>query len=86
MLKTIEIDDELFAEAQRATGLVAAGEVVHAALKALIEKEAYRRLALLGGTMPGLEYIPRRRASVEPIGASETLSATDTGVTEDDKS
>jgi hypothetical protein len=31
------------------------------ALKALIEREAARRLAALGGTMPELEDIPRRR-------------------------
>jgi len=31
------------------------------ALKALIERESARRLASLGGTMPGLKNIPRRR-------------------------
>jgi len=32
------------------------------ALKALVERESARRLASLGGTMPGLRRIPRRRA------------------------
>jgi Arc/MetJ family transcription regulator len=85
MLKTIDVDDELFAEAQRITGLVAPGEVVHAALTALIEKEAYRRLAMLGGTVPNLEYIPRRRPSVEPIEASETMRAPDPDIKEQEK-
>jgi hypothetical protein len=35
---------------------------VREALKALIERESARRLASLGGTMPGLRTIPRRRA------------------------
>ena len=35
--------------------------IVQAALKALIEREAGRRLALLGGTMPDLKMPPRRR-------------------------
>jgi hypothetical protein len=36
-------------------------EIVRAALKALCEREAGRRLALLGGTMPDLKVPPRRR-------------------------
>jgi hypothetical protein len=35
--------------------------VVRAALEALIQREASRRLARLGGSMPELEDIPRRR-------------------------
>ncbi|MGH9600621.1 MAG: hypothetical protein ACRD3Y_08360 [Bryobacteraceae bacterium] len=35
------------------------------ALRPLAEQEAARRLAALGGTMPQLEDIPRRRASEE---------------------
>jgi len=34
---------------------------VREALKALIERESARRLAALGGSMPGLKPIPRRR-------------------------
>jgi len=36
--------------------------LLRAALKALIERESARRLASLGGTMPHLKKIPRRRA------------------------
>jgi len=35
--------------------------LVREALKALIERESARRLAALGGTMPKLKNIPRRR-------------------------
>ena len=35
------------------------------ALEALVQREAARRLAKLGGTEPGLEYIPRRRMEPE---------------------
>ena len=36
--------------------------IVREALKALVERESARRLASLGGTMPKLKNIPRRRA------------------------
>jgi hypothetical protein len=36
--------------------------VVNAALKALVEQEAARRLARLGGSQPHLKPIPRRRS------------------------
>ncbi len=39
--------------------------LVREALKALIQRESSRRLAALGGTMPELEDIPRRRVSGE---------------------
>jgi hypothetical protein len=34
---------------------------VRAALKALVEREAARRLARMGGTAPDLKLTPRRR-------------------------
>ena len=37
------------------------------ARKALTEREAARRLAALGGTMPGLKNIPRRRSRRAPL-------------------
>jgi Arc/MetJ family transcription regulator len=43
------------------TGLQEKSALVREALKALIEREAARRLADLGGTEPGARYIPRRR-------------------------
>jgi len=36
--------------------------LVREALKALIERESARRLALLGGSEPGLKLTPRRKS------------------------
>ena len=63
MRTTINIDDELLATAQEMTGIEEKAAVVREALRALIEREAARRLARLGGTQPDLEDIPRRRSS-----------------------
>ena len=61
MRTTIELDDELVAEAQAITGLTNKSALVREALKALIARESARRLALLGGTEPELNVAPRRR-------------------------
>jgi Arc/MetJ family transcription regulator len=61
MRTTLIIDDELMAEAQKLTGLTEKTAVVHAALRALIERESARRLAKLGATEKSLKPIPRRR-------------------------
>jgi Arc/MetJ family transcription regulator len=63
MRTTVVIDDELLARAQELTGIEEKGALIREALKSLIEREAARRLALLGGSEPDLEYIPRRRSS-----------------------
>jgi Arc/MetJ family transcription regulator len=57
---TINIDDELLADAQRMTGIKERTELIRAGLRALIERAAARRLAKLGGTEPQLKPIPRR--------------------------
>jgi len=62
MRTTIAIDDELFAKAQKYTGLQEKSALVREALKALVEREAGRRLARLGGTEPQLRPVPRRRS------------------------
>jgi Arc/MetJ family transcription regulator len=62
MRTTLALDDELLAEAEFYTGLREKSALVREALKALIERESARRLARLGGSEPGLEAIPRRRA------------------------
>jgi Arc/MetJ family transcription regulator len=61
MRTTIAIDDELFAKAQGYTGLKKKSALVREALKALVEREAARRLARLGGTQPDAKASPRRR-------------------------
>ena len=61
MRTTIALDDELLAKAQSYTGIKEKSALIREALKALIEREAARRLARLGGSMPDLKPIPRRR-------------------------
>ena len=60
MRTTMALDDELLLKAQDFTGLTEKTALVREALKALIEREAARRLARLGGSEPGLEAPPRR--------------------------
>ena len=65
MRTTIALDDDLVSRAQDYTGLSEKSALVREALKALIEREAARRLAALGGTQPGISAAPRRRGEVE---------------------
>ncbi len=62
MRTTLALDDELLAMAQEFTGLKEKSALVREALKALIEREAARRLARLGGSAPDLRAPRRRRA------------------------
>lgn len=63
MRTTISLDDALVERAQRFTGLTEKSALVREALKALIERESARRLALLGGSEPEMEAAPRRRSA-----------------------
>jgi len=47
--------------AEELTGIVDRDRLISEALRALVEREAARRLARLGGTMPDLKVPPRRR-------------------------
>ena len=62
MRTTLALDDELLAKAQAFTGLKEKSALVREALKALIERESARRMALRGGTEPQVTAPPRRRA------------------------
>jgi Arc/MetJ family transcription regulator len=62
MRTTLALDDDLVRLAQEFTGVEEKTALVREALKALIERESARRLAALGGRMPGLKTAPRRRA------------------------
>lgn len=59
--KAIFIEDELVTTAREFTGITNTRALVHEALKALIARESARRLALLGGSEPGLRNPPPRR-------------------------
>ncbi|WP_309606409.1 type II toxin-antitoxin system VapB family antitoxin [Phenylobacterium sp.] len=60
MRSTLILDDDLLA-ARELTGLHRTSAIVDAALTALVEREAARRLARLGGSEPWVEEPPRRR-------------------------
>jgi len=61
MRATVSIDDDLIRQAQEYTGVTERSALLREALRALIHREASRRLAELGGTMPDLEYVRRQR-------------------------
>ena len=61
MRTTIALDDNLIRTAQEYTGVMEKSALMREALKALIEREAARRLAELGGASPGMANSPRRK-------------------------
>lgn len=63
MRTTLNLDNELLEEAQRLTGTAEKTALVREGLRALIERESARRLALLGGSEPNAAPIPRRQSA-----------------------
>ena len=61
MRTTINLDDELLAQAQLMSGVTERTQLLREALLALVQRESARRLAKLGGTQTELQPIPRRR-------------------------
>lgn len=61
MRTTISLDDDLVAQAQELTGTREKAALVRKGLRALVEGEAARRLALLGGSERELDVVARRR-------------------------
>lgn len=62
MRTTIALDDDLLAKAQALTGVSEKTALLREALRALIQRESAKRLALLGGSEPQLDDVPRRQA------------------------
>jgi Arc/MetJ family transcription regulator len=62
MRTTLNIDEALLARAREYTGETEKTALVRMGLEALIQNEAARRLAALGGAMPALRVPARRRA------------------------
>lgn len=60
MRTTVNLDDQLLADAQRLTGTQERTALIHEGLRALIARESARRLARLGGNDPRAKA-PRRR-------------------------
>ena len=61
MRTTVTLDDELLEKAARYTGIKEKSALINASLRAVVEREASRRLARLGGTMPDYVPGPRKR-------------------------
>ncbi len=61
MRTTITLDDDLLEKAQALTGTTEKTALIREALKALIQRESAKRLALLGGSEPLLDNVPRRQ-------------------------
>ena len=62
MRATVALDDELIQKAQEFSGITERTALLREGLRALIHREASRRLAKLGGSEPQLEDIKRTRA------------------------
>jgi Arc/MetJ family transcription regulator len=60
MRTKVEVDAELFKQAQRAAGKRSKARIVEMALRAFVEQSARKRLAALEGSMPKAKS-PRRR-------------------------
>ncbi len=61
MRTTITLDDELIDDLREATGIKETSALVRQALIEMRQREAGRRLAALGGSIPNLTAPPRRR-------------------------
>ncbi len=61
MRTTLALDDDLIEKAQAFIGPMEKTALVREALNALIQRESAKRLALLGGSEPLLDYVPRRK-------------------------
>lgn len=64
MRTTINIDTKLIDQASVLTGLHEKTALVREGLKALIQRESAKRLALLGKSEPQLRDISRRRSEL----------------------
>lgn len=62
MRTTLNIEDELLTKAGKLAGTREKTALVRMGLEALIEREAARRLAAMGGAMPKLSTAPRHRS------------------------
>lgn len=61
MRTTVTIDDELLKDAEAYTGITERSALIREALRALVAREAGRRLAKLGGSDPDATAGRRRR-------------------------
>lgn len=63
MRATITFDEKLFEAASAAAGTTERSTVIHEALRALVERDATRRLTCLGGSDREASVAQRRRST-----------------------
>jgi len=63
MRTTVNLDDQLLAQAQELCGPLERTSLLKEALQALVERESARRLAALAGSQSDLQPVPRRRSA-----------------------
>ncbi|MFZ5468195.1 MAG: type II toxin-antitoxin system VapB family antitoxin [Myxococcota bacterium] len=61
MRTTLDLDEELLDEALKQTGAKSKTAVIEEGLRALLEREARKRLKALFGKLPKIAEVPRRR-------------------------
>ncbi|MGC1480893.1 MAG: type II toxin-antitoxin system VapB family antitoxin [Chthoniobacterales bacterium] len=61
MRTTLNLDDDLIGQAMELTGITQKTELLHRGLRELIEREAARQLAEMGGTAPDFQLASRHR-------------------------
>jgi len=61
MRTTLDLDDALMRRALKETGARTKTEVLEMGLRALLDREARRRLRAMEGKLPDLAVTPRRR-------------------------
>jgi Arc/MetJ family transcription regulator len=67
MRTTVTIDDELYEKAlEMADTHMDKSEIFREAIKTFVRVQAAKRLAALGGSMPEIQDIPRRREQAAP--------------------
>lgn len=66
MRVTVTLDDELLANASEGTGITDRSALLQEGLKLIVQRDAARRLAALGGVAPSLKLAPRRRFAHAP--------------------
>jgi Arc/MetJ family transcription regulator len=64
MRTTVALDDGLLEKAQQYTGIKEKSALLNEALRSLVQREAARRLARLGGSQPGFKAGRRRRPAI----------------------
>ena len=74
MRTTVTLDDELLEAASAALGIKERSIVLHEGLKLVVQREAARRLARLGGSDPSASIPPRRRSQPAPKAKRRTTA------------